>query len=43
MLDISTLGDVADVNPVIVFLPHALQHLTVGSSDCFHDPLSRLW
>jgi hypothetical protein len=39
----STLGDEADVNPAIVFLPHTLQHLTVDSSDCFHDPLSQLW
>jgi len=43
VLDMSTLGDVADVNPVIKFLPHTLQHLPVDSSDCLHDPLSRLW
>jgi hypothetical protein len=36
-----TLGDAADVNPVIKFLPHRLQHLMVDSSDCLHDPLSR--
>jgi imidazoleglycerol phosphate dehydratase HisB len=27
VLDMSTLGDVADVNPVIKFLSHMLQHL----------------
>jgi hypothetical protein len=32
----STLGDAADVNPVIKFLPHTLQHLAVDSSDCLH-------
>jgi hypothetical protein len=39
----STLGDVADVNPVINFLPHMLQHLAVDSSDLLHDPSSQLW
>jgi hypothetical protein len=39
----STLGGAADVNPVIKFLPQTLQHLTVDSSDCFHDHLSQLW
>jgi hypothetical protein len=39
----STLGDVADVNPVIKFLPYTLQHLAVDSSDCLYDPLSQLW
>jgi hypothetical protein len=43
VLDMSTLGDAADVNPVIKFLPHTLQHLAVDSSDCLHDPLSQLW
>ena len=43
MLDMCTLGDAADVNPVIKFLRHALQHLAVDSSDCLHDPLSQLW
>jgi hypothetical protein len=38
-----TLGDAADVNPVINFLPHTLQHLAVNSSACHHDPLSQLW
>jgi hypothetical protein len=28
-----TLGDVADVKPVIKFLPHTLQHLAVDSGD----------
>jgi hypothetical protein len=28
-LDTSPLGDAADVNPVIKFLPHTLQHLAV--------------
>jgi hypothetical protein len=41
VLDMSTLGDAADVNPVIKFLPHTLQHLVVDSSDCLHDPLSQ--
>ena len=27
VLAMSTLGDAADVNPVIKFLPHTLQHL----------------
>jgi hypothetical protein len=39
----STLGDAADVNPVIKFLPLMLQYLAVDSSDCLHDPLSQLW
>jgi hypothetical protein len=43
VLDMSTLGDAADVNPVIKFLSHALQHLAVDSSDCLHDPLSQLF
>jgi hypothetical protein len=34
MLDMSTFGDEAGVNPVIKFLPHTLQHLAVSSSDC---------
>ena len=42
VLDMCTLGDAADVNPVIKFLRHALQHLAVDSSDCLHDPLSQL-
>jgi hypothetical protein len=37
------LGDEEDVNPVIKFLPHTLQHLAIDSSDCFHDPASQLW
>jgi hypothetical protein len=43
VLDMSTLGDAADVKPVIQFLPHKLQHLEVDSSGCIHDPLSQLW
>jgi len=43
VLDMSTLGDAADVNPVTKFLPHMLQHLAVDSSNCLHDPLSQLW
>jgi hypothetical protein len=43
VLDMSTLGDTADVNPVIKFLSHTLQHLAVGSSDCLNDPSSQLW
>jgi hypothetical protein len=43
VLDMSTVGDAADVNPVITFLPHTLQHLTVDSSDCLHDPSAQLW
>jgi hypothetical protein len=35
----STLGDAADVNPEIKFLPHTLQHLAVDSNDYLHDPL----
>ena len=43
VLSVSTLGDAADVNPVIKFLPHRLQHLVVDSSDCLHNPLLQLW
>jgi hypothetical protein len=43
VLDMSTFGDAADVNPVIRFQPHMLQHLVVDSSDCLHNPLSQLW
>jgi hypothetical protein len=43
VLDMSTLGNAADVNPVMKFLPHTLQHLAVNSSYCLHDPLSQLW
>jgi hypothetical protein len=39
----SILGEAADVNPVIKFLPNKLQHLAVDSSDCLHDPSSQLW
>jgi hypothetical protein len=39
----STLGDVADVNPVIKFLPHTLQQLAVDNSDCLHDSSPQLW
>jgi hypothetical protein len=39
----STLGHAADVNLVMKFLPHTLQHLVVDSSDCLQDPLSQLW
>jgi hypothetical protein len=27
VLDMSTLGDVADVNPLIKFLPHTVNHV----------------
>jgi hypothetical protein len=43
VLHMSTLGDSADVNPVIKFLLHTLQHLAVDSSDCLQDPWSQLW
>jgi hypothetical protein len=43
VLNMSTLGDMADVNPLIKFLPHTLQHLAVDSSDCLQDPSSQLW
>jgi hypothetical protein len=43
VLDMSKLGDAVDVNPVIKFLPHTLQHPAVDNSDCLHDPLSKLW
>jgi hypothetical protein len=39
----SILGDVADVIPVIKFLPHILQRLAFDNSDCLHDPFSQLW
>jgi hypothetical protein len=38
----STLGDAADANPVIKFLPHPLQNLVVDNSDFLHNPLSQL-
>jgi hypothetical protein len=41
VLDMSTLGDAADVKPVITFLPYALQNLAVNSSDRLHDPSSQ--
>ena len=43
VLEMSTLGDAADVKPVIKFLPHKLRHLSVDSSDRLHDPSSQLW
>jgi hypothetical protein len=43
VLDMSTVNDATDVNPVIKFLPHTLQHLAVNSNDCLHDSLSQLW
>jgi hypothetical protein len=43
VLGMSTLGDAAEVSPVIKFLPHTLQHLAVDSSDCLHGPSSQLW
>ena len=43
VLNMSTLGDAADVNHVIKFLLHILQHLAVDSSDCLHNPLLQLW
>jgi hypothetical protein len=43
VLDMSTLGDAADVNPVIKFLPHTLQNLEVDSSDCLRYLSSQLW
>jgi hypothetical protein len=43
MLDMFTLGDAADVNPVIKFLSHTLQRLAVDSSECLYDPSSLLW
>jgi hypothetical protein len=39
----STLGAAADVNPVIKFLSHTLQHMAVDNSDYLHDPSSQLW
>jgi hypothetical protein len=42
VLDTSTLGDATEVNPVIKFLPHTLQHLAVDSRDFLYDPLSQL-
>jgi hypothetical protein len=39
VLGIANLGDAADVNPVIKFLPHVATP-QVDSSDCLHDPVS---
>jgi hypothetical protein len=35
VLDICTLGDAADVNPVIKFLRHALQHVGVNRGQIY--------
>jgi hypothetical protein len=43
VLGMSALGDATDVNPVIKFLPHTLQHLTVNSSDCLHDVVNHIY
>jgi hypothetical protein len=43
VLDLSALGEAADVNPVIKFLPHTMQYLAVDNSDCLHDSSSQLW
>jgi hypothetical protein len=42
MFDMSTLREAADVNPLIKFLPHTLQHPAIDSSDCLHNPSSQL-
>ena len=34
MLDMSTLGDAADVNPVIKFLPHSATHVFGRNLEC---------
>jgi hypothetical protein len=34
VLDMSTLGDAADVNPVIKFLPHTVNHVACGTRTC---------
>jgi hypothetical protein len=39
MLDMSTLGDAADVNPVIKFLPHGKSR---GIGACVHVPLCHM-
>jgi hypothetical protein len=39
----STLGDAADVNPVMNFLPHTMQYLVVNSSYCLPEFFSQLW
>jgi hypothetical protein len=39
----SSLGDAANVNPLIKFLPHKLQNLAVDISDYLHGHLSQLW
>ena len=38
----TTVGDVADINPVVQFLPYTSQHLTVDTSDYMRHPLSQL-
>jgi hypothetical protein len=43
VLDMSTLGDAADFNPVIKFLPHTLKHLAVDSSSIDRQMLQRVW
>ena len=43
MLLISTVGDAADINPVVHFLPYMSQHLTVYISDYVRDTLLQLY
>ena len=43
VLEMSTLGDAANVKPAIKFLPHKLQHLSVDSSDRLQNPSSQVW
>ena len=38
VLDICTLGGAAEFNSEIKFLPHSMQHIRIGSSDCIFDP-----
>jgi hypothetical protein len=49
VLDMSTLGDVADVNPVIKFLPHTVNHVAYRAHTCplchviYHSWDEALW
>ena len=38
VLDVCSLGDAANINSKIKFLPHSLQHIRIDSGDCMFDP-----
>ena len=38
----ATVGDSADIDPIIQLLPYTYQYLMVNTSDCMLNPLSQL-